>query len=119
MTWFSTSLTDDDATELIVCLLGWYLNAVQQGNGHLVIRKLSSAIATFFHHFHYLWSRYLRHLIFCLATHQPCHPNAVDNSIEIVAILASLQPAQAQAALQVVTNVVEDVARFDLNAANK
>ncbi|KND92626.1 Importin beta-like protein [Tolypocladium ophioglossoides CBS 100239] len=114
----SFSLSDEDAAELLVRLVGWYLESLSQPSGPLVSRKLASAIATFFLHFHRLWPRYLCHLIVCLASRQSCRLGAIDDSIDTTAALASLDPAQLQAALWVATSVMEDVGRFDLNTAN-
>ncbi|PNY23890.1 Importin beta-like protein [Tolypocladium capitatum] len=114
----SSSLSDEDAAALLVGLVGWYLDSLSQPSSPLVSRKLASAIATFFFHFHRLWPRYLRHLIVCLASRQSCHLGAIDDSVDATAALANLDPAQLQAALWVATSVMEDVGRFDLNAAN-
>ncbi|KAJ6439975.1 Armadillo-type fold protein [Purpureocillium lavendulum] len=90
----SSSLCDDDASELLVRLVEWYsLSLVRGRSGSLVSRKLSSAIATFFLHFH------------------------LDDSVNTGDILPRLDSPQLQAVIWVVTSVMEDAARFDLNAA--
>ncbi|KAK5988739.1 Importin beta-like protein [Cladobotryum mycophilum] len=115
----SSSLSDADAVELLVSLIRWYLSALRQQSGQLVLRKISSALATFFLYFHRLWAKYIRHLVICLASHQSWHPDTIDDTIDYNATLSTLAPAQLQAALWVVSSVVEDVTRFDLNAVNK
>lgn len=75
-------------------------------------------MATYFFHFHRLWPHYLRHLIGCFASGQSLNPGAIDDSVDAMAVLSGLHPAQLQAALWVVTSVMEGVAKFDLNAAN-
>ncbi|KAF4504396.1 hypothetical protein G6O67_008335 [Ophiocordyceps sinensis] len=111
----SSSLRDVDANELLVRLVGWYLDALGQAHCPLVSRKLSSAVATHFIHFHRLWPRYVHHLTVCLASRQSHSPNAIDDTVDTAAALGNLQPGQLQAALWVVTSVMEDVSRIDLN----
>lgn len=115
----SSSLSDTDATELLVHLVEWYLESLAPGTGPLVTRKLASALATFLLHFHRLWPRFLRHVVFCLASGQSCDPSTIDDSFNYVAALDSLGPTQVQAALWFASNAVEDVQRVDLNAVNK
>ncbi|OAQ80425.1 armadillo-type fold protein [Purpureocillium lilacinum] len=115
----SSSLSDGDATELLVRLVEWYSHSLARGrSGSLVSRKLSSAIATFFLHFHRLWPAYIRHLLVCLAARQSLDPSSVDETVGTADILARLDSAQLQAVTWVVTSVMEDAARFDMNAAN-
>ncbi|KAJ4195299.1 member of the karyopherin-beta [Fusarium falciforme] len=114
----SSSLTSDDAVELLLVLIGWYLDSLRNGTGPLVIRKLASALATFFLHFHRVWRRFTHHLCLCLASSQPLRPDALDDAPESSALIESLDSAQTQAALWVLSNVLEDIAKFDLNSAS-
>ena len=100
-------------------LIDWYQESFAQGGGQLVSRKLASALATFFLHFHRLWPQHLRHLIFCLASRSACPPDSADPSLDLVAMLNSFDGSQLQALLWVATSVAEDIAKIDLNAANK
>ncbi|KAL3959055.1 hypothetical protein ACCO45_007217 [Purpureocillium lilacinum] len=94
----SSSLSDGDATELLVRLVEWYSHSLARGrSGSLVSRKLSSAIATFFLHFHRLWPAYIRHLLVCLAARQSLDPSSVDETVGTADILARLDSAQLQA----------------------
>jgi hypothetical protein len=95
------------------------LDSLRNGTGPLVIRKLSSALATFFLHFHRVWRRFTHHLCLCLASSQPLRPDALDDAPESSALIESLDSAQTQAALWVLSNVLEDIAKFDLNSASK
>ncbi|KPM36895.1 hypothetical protein AK830_g9668 [Neonectria ditissima] len=115
----SSSLSDEDANELLLRLIGWYLDSLGQGNGQLVVRKLSSALATFFLHFHRLWPSFVRHLCLCLVSGQPCSTVSLEDAPDSAAIIERLSPAQVQAAFWVLSNVLEDIAKFDLNSANK
>ncbi|KAJ3532919.1 hypothetical protein NM208_g8220 [Fusarium decemcellulare] len=114
----SSSLTSEDATELLLVLISWYLDSLQNGAGPLVVRKLSSALGTFFLHFHRVWRRFIQHLTLCLVSNQPCRPDALDGAPDSASLIERLHPNQAQAVLWVLSNVLEDGAKFDLNSAN-
>ncbi|PKK43485.1 hypothetical protein CI102_12474 [Trichoderma harzianum] len=114
----SASLTDSDATELLVSLLEWYIGAVQQKTGSLVVRKLSSALSTYFLYFHRLCSRYIFHLLVSLASNRAWQPGTIDESVDFNAISESLTGVHLHAAILVISNILEDVARIDLNAAS-
>ncbi|CAM1510299.1 Fc.00g006340.m01.CDS01 [Cosmosporella sp. VM-42] len=73
----SSSLTNNDANELLMSLIGWYLESIARGYGTLVIRKLSSALATFFLHFPHLWRYFVRHLVVCFISGQPSGPDGI------------------------------------------
>ncbi|KEY67281.1 hypothetical protein S7711_04534, partial [Stachybotrys chartarum IBT 7711] len=113
----SAALSDDDATELLLSLVGWYLDAIAQGTSPLVSKKLSSALATFFLRYHQLWPRYICHLIFCFTSHQICRPDLVDPSLDIATIAQKLEPQKIQAILWVATTVAEDATKVDMNTA--
>ncbi|KAI9147908.1 Importin beta-like protein kap111 [Paramyrothecium foliicola] len=114
----SASLNDETATELLICLIDWYLDSLVSGGGQLVSRKLASALATFFLHFHRLWPQHLHHLLFCIAAGRACPPNAIDASLNVAALFKSLHGQQLQALLWVATSITEEVMKVDLNAAN-
>jgi hypothetical protein len=119
LTWTSSSLGEDDAKELLFNLLHWYLESFTQGSSLLVSRKLSSALATFFIHFHRLWKNYIRHLLLCLASRQVHDTSAIDESADLSELMGGLSPVQTRAALWVIINVMEDASRVDLNAEKK
>ncbi|KAL7787016.1 armadillo-type protein [Trichoderma ceciliae] len=114
----NASLTDSDAIELLVSLLEWYLSALQQKTGLLVVRKLSSALATYFLYFHRLCSRYVFHLLVCLASNRAWQPGTIDDSVDFNTISDSLEGIHLHAAILVISNILEDVTRIDLNAAS-
>lgn len=115
----SSSLDSNDANDLLVALIDWYLKSLDGHNGLLVVRKLSSALATFFLHFPHLWRYFVRHLSLCLLCGQARGPGSLHESMEPSAIFEQLQPAQIQAVLWVLINILEDVTKVDLNSANK
>ncbi|EMT70638.1 rRNA-processing protein fcf2 [Fusarium odoratissimum] len=112
----SSSLSPEDASELLLLLINHYLDTLRSRSSPLVARKLASALATFFINFHQLWSRFIRHLIFCLVSGQSCLPNALDEVPDTVSLMERMEPSQAQAALWVLTNVFDEVAKINLNS---
>ena len=100
-------------------MIGWYLESIARGYGPLVVRKLSSALATFFLHFPHLWGYFVRHLVICFISGQPSGPERIDMALDLTVLLGRLGLAQIQAVLLVLTNVLEDIAKFDLNSANQ
>ncbi|KAH7140540.1 armadillo-type protein [Dactylonectria macrodidyma] len=114
----SSSLSKDDANELLIGLIGWYLDSLCQGTTQLVVRKLSSALATFFLHFHQLWRPFISHLCLCLLSGRPCGTDNLDEAPDSLTIINRLTPAQVRAALWVLSNVLEDIPKLDLNSAN-
>ncbi|KAF5242995.1 hypothetical protein FANTH_8400 [Fusarium anthophilum] len=112
----SSSLSPEDASELLLLLINHYLDTLRRRSSPLVARKLASALATFYINFHQLWSRFIRHLIFCLVSGQSCLPSAPDEGPDTVSLMERMEPSQAQAALWVLTNVFEEVAKINLNS---
>ncbi|RDA83248.1 hypothetical protein CP532_4161 [Ophiocordyceps camponoti-leonardi (nom. inval.)] len=115
----SATLSKDDATELLVRLIGWYIRSLMQADSQLVLRKLSSAIATYFIHFHYLWPHYIRHLVVCLASARSMSPKATQDASDTIEFLNRLCAKGLQAVVWVLTSVMEDVSRIDLAAGDK
>ncbi|KAF5567638.1 member of the karyopherin-beta family nuclear import [Fusarium napiforme] len=114
----SSSLSPEDASELLLLLINHYLDNLRSRSSPLVARKLASALATFYINFHQLWSRFIRHLIFCLVSGQSCLPSALDegHGPDTVSLMERMEPSQAQAALWVLTNVFDEVAKINLNS---
>lgn len=119
LVWLSSPLSDDDATELLLSLIGWFLDSLNSKTGPLVVRKLSSALATFFLHYSRIWRQFVPHLSACLLSGRPCSLAALDDATDPRSVLEQLRPAQIQAVLWVVTNILEDVAKFDFQSAQK
>ncbi|KAK8146352.1 hypothetical protein G3M48_003209 [Beauveria asiatica] len=113
----SESISDEEATELLVCLIGWYVNLTRQAGSRLVTRKLVSALSTFFLRYHTIWPRFLDHIGVCLANNQACCPDTVETSLQMSHIIEMLGQRQMQALLWVATHVVEDILRLDPNSA--
>jgi hypothetical protein len=116
----SLTLSGDDALQLLSALIKWLLESLEDGSGALVVRKLTSALATFFLHFHRLWTPCVRHLVFCLAAHRPC---ALEDTTRASGLaeeaqdhIRALSQTKMQAAIWFLETVADDATRVDMNS---
>jgi hypothetical protein len=121
---YSSALSQDDAKGLLQSLIGWLIKSLEDGSGALVVRKLCSALATYFIHFPHIWSRCILHLLHCLHdgrvipvgdVDEGQRPDAVDQHTSYV--LAGEMPLiKVQAVIWFAANLVEDVGKTDMNS---
>lgn len=83
----------------------------------LVIRKLSSALATYFIYFSHLWTRCVRHLVQCLDLGRAFPVDSVDDALHVGAVADKLSLDKLNAAIFFAAAFVEDVAKTDINSA--
>lgn len=100
-------------------LTEWYLYSFGTSNSSLVPRKLASALATYFVYFHHLWPNFVRHLVVCLLSNQYYDPSRLNIPDETFTRLENVQTNSLRAVLWVITSVLEDVTKIDLNAVDK
>ncbi|RFN45112.1 hypothetical protein FIE12Z_10637 [Fusarium flagelliforme] len=112
----SSSLTPENAAELLVVMIGRYLDTLRSGTSPLVARKLASALATFFLNFHQVWSRFIHHLILCLVSGQPCQPDALHEAPDSSSLIERMDASQLQPVLWVLKNVLDEVTKINLNS---
>lgn len=112
-------LREEEAIELLLCLIRWYIDSVNGAGSRLVTRKLVSALSTFFLKYYEFWPRFIDHIALCLATNQACHPENLATETGMQEIIVRLVPHQIQALLWVSAHSVDDVARLDPNSATK
>ncbi|KAM0340339.1 hypothetical protein ACHAPU_010552 [Fusarium lateritium] len=111
----SSSLTPDDAADLLLVLIERFLDTLRNGSTSLVAKKLATALATFFINFHQVWDRFIHHLILCLISNQTYGTNALDDAPGLASLIDRTSPLQLQAVLWVLGNVLDEVAKFNLN----
>ncbi|RYP79691.1 hypothetical protein DL770_006573 [Monosporascus sp. CRB-9-2] len=75
------SLPDDTALSVLQNIISWLLNALHDGSGPYVIKKLCSALVTHFRHYCLLWPDCIRYLVHCLYTNQSGLPGQITPSI--------------------------------------
>lgn len=115
----SEALGQEDAIELLVSLLNWYLESILSRTSLLVTRKLSSALAAFLIRFHALWQHYIPHLVTCLATGQVDDPRKHGSFDHYLSALEHLDSSRVRAGLWVVENIMDDALKLDLNSTRK
>ncbi|KAI1268616.1 armadillo-type protein [Xylariaceae sp. FL1019] len=59
-------VSDADAVSVLQNLITWLLRSLQEGAGPIVIRKLCSALVTYFIHYSHTWPKCVCHILVCL-----------------------------------------------------
>ncbi|KAK2000503.1 hypothetical protein LX36DRAFT_654334 [Colletotrichum falcatum] len=113
----SSSLSSDDASELRQNLVGWFVKSLDDGSGAMVIRKLSSALVTFFLCFPAQWEFCIRHLCCCLSEGTALPEERVDGSVDISRVLETLHSRKLQAALWFSGSLVDEASKIEMNSA--
>lgn len=109
-------MTEDDAKELLQNLIGWLVRSLEDGSGTLVIRKLCSALSTYFIYFSHLWPRCVGHLAHCLSLGRALAVGEPDSMPETSDAIGALTVTKLQAALWFATSLVEDTGKTDMNS---
>ncbi|KAF6822298.1 importin 13 [Colletotrichum plurivorum] len=113
----SSLLSDSDASELLQNLLGWFVKSLDDGSGSIVIRKLCSALVTFFLCFPARWELCVRHLCCCLAEGGPLAQDDIAANINLSTVLETLHQRKLQAALWFSAALVDEVVKVEMNSA--
>lgn len=95
-------------------MITWLLESLGNGSGTLVIRKLCSALATFFIHFSNLWPKCVRHLVYCLDLGRSVPVKDLDDAPSTQTVVESLELPTLQAALWFAASFVEDAGKMDM-----
>ncbi|ROT38867.1 hypothetical protein SODALDRAFT_311989 [Sodiomyces alkalinus F11] len=112
------SLSQDDSLELLHNLTQWIVRSLKDGSGIIVIRKLISALVTFFLHFPNQGRLLIRHLCVSLSSPQAQYPLcSIGTSVGIDAVLRKLELQQLRAALWLTGTLVEEAGKTDLNTS--
>ncbi|GJC86860.1 importin beta-like protein kap111 [Colletotrichum liriopes] len=115
----SSSLSTDDASELRQNLVSWFVKSLDDGSGAMVVRKLSSALVTFFLAFPAQWEFCIRHLCCSLSEGTALPLERVDGSINISHVLQALHSRKLQAALWFAGALVDEAAKVEMNSAKQ
>lgn len=112
----SSTLAEDDARQLLQSLINWFVRSLTDGSMALVIRKLASAMVTFFVHFSHLWPNCVQHLLYCLDIGHAV-PRDESKNAPTSDLLSGLSEPSFLAAIWFITALVEDVSRLDMKSA--
>lgn len=115
----SSSLDSNDASELLQNLVGWFVKSLDDGSGALVIRKLSSALVTFFLHFPTRWESCIRHLCWSLSEGAHLSQERISPTSDLSGLLQSLHPRKLQAALWFSGTLVDESSKVEMNSAKQ
>jgi len=109
-------LSEDDSKELLLNLIQWFVRSLGDGSGPLVIRKLCSALVTYFIHFSQLWSNCVHHLVYCLDIGRAVAIDDAKDASPAPDIIAGLDESKLQAALWFAASFVEETGKTDMNS---
>ncbi|KAH6636082.1 armadillo-type protein, partial [Chaetomium tenue] len=112
----SSGLSEDDAKGLLENIIGWTIQSLADGAGNFVIKKLCTALVTYFMHFSHLWPNCIRHFIYCLDLGQGTPVDSLDNALPTDVLVGKLGPQKLKAAIWFATSFVEEVGKTDMNA---
>ncbi|EAQ91436.1 hypothetical protein CHGG_03371 [Chaetomium globosum CBS 148.51] len=112
----SSGLSEDDAKGLLENIIGWTIQSLADGAGNFVIKKLCTALVTYFMHFSHLWPNCIRHFIYCLDLGQGTPVDSLDNALPTDVLVGKLGPQKLKVAIWFATSFVEEVGKTDMNA---
>ena len=92
------------------------MRSLTDGSGPVVIRKLCSALVTFFIHFSQLWPNCVQHLVYCLDLGRTAPVDDAKNTTQTSDILTTLSESKLLAALWFAASFVEDVGKTEMNS---
>lgn len=110
-------MSEDDAKGLLENIIGWTIQSLTDGAGNFVIKKLCTALVTYFMHFSHLWPNCIRHFIYCLDLGQGAPVDSLDNALPADVLVGKLGPQKLKVAIWFATSFVEEVGKTDMNAA--
>ncbi|KAK4217330.1 armadillo-type protein [Rhypophila decipiens] len=113
----SAALTDDLAKELLSTLINWVFQSLAEGSASFVVKKLCSALITFFLHFPALWEQSIRHFVYCLDVGSAVPVEGVDEKLPTTVLVEGLEPQRLKVAIWFATALVDEVGKTDMNSA--
>jgi len=112
----SAGLSEDDAKGLLENLIGWTLQSLADGAGNFVIKKLCTALVTYFMHFSHLWPNCIRHFIYCLDLGRGAPADSLDDALSSEILVGKLDRLKLRVAIWFATTFVEEVGKTDMSA---
>ncbi|KAF9869360.1 hypothetical protein CkaCkLH20_13171 [Colletotrichum karsti] len=113
----SSSLSENDASELLQNLVGWFVKSLDDGSGAMVVRKLSSALVTFFLYFPSRWEWCIRHLCCSLSEGVSVPLESIGRTLDLSSLLQTVHPRKLQAALWFSATLVDEASKVEMNSA--
>ena len=113
---FRKSLSDTDAQVLLQTLIGWLIRRLENGEGALVVRKLCSTLVAYFLQFSSVWTKCVKHLMYCLCSGLATPYRNLEDSPEDLIQVHTLTPDQAIIVFWFASSLVEEVGKTDSNS---
>jgi hypothetical protein len=113
----SAGLSDDDAKGLLENLVGWTIQSLADGAANFVVKKLCTALVTYFMHFSHLWPSCIRHFIYCLDLGRGAPVDSLDDALSTNVLVDKLDRQRLRAAMWYASAFVEEVGKTDMNAS--
>lgn len=110
-------LSEQESEELLSVLLGWLLRAVDRGDSRVVVKKLCSALVTYFLRPISVWKNPLRHTICSLSQGHVVQQDTLDQYGPTEELLNNLSGAQRLACLWVDTDLVDETKKVKEDAS--
>ncbi|KAI1322816.1 armadillo-type protein [Xylariaceae sp. FL0255] len=107
-------LEDDHALSVLQSLVTWLIKSIEIGSG-LVIRKLCSALMTYFIHYSHTCPRFVNHILICLERTAYVHPQDIGDTSNMNHVIQSLDTSKLSTATFFATTLAEGAAQIDLN----
>lgn len=97
-------------------MVGWLLQAAEDGTQMFVLRKLCSALVAHFIYFSQLWPTCVRQLLYCLDIGRSVPVEALDEALQTNVIVGNLGERKMWLAITFATALVEEVGKTDMNS---
>ena len=107
------SLSDEDALSVLQNLITWLVHSLSDGSGPIVIRKLCSALVTYYIQYSRTWAKCTRHLIHSLDRNAVVPIEEVGESAPLDQIIRQLDSQKYLAALWFTAALAEETEKVD------
>ncbi|KAK4123252.1 hypothetical protein N657DRAFT_646000 [Parathielavia appendiculata] len=112
----TAGLGEDDAKGLLENLIGWVIQSLADGAANFVIKKLCTALVTYFMHFSHLWPNCIRHFIYCLDLGHGAPIDSLDDALGTDILVTKLDRQKLRLATWFAASLVEEVGKTDMTA---
>ncbi|KAI1812852.1 armadillo-type protein [Poronia punctata] len=106
-------LSDEDALSVLQNIINWLVRSLSDGSGPIVVRKLCSALVTYYIHYSHTWARCLRHLIYSLDRAAAVPLDDVTDALPLEQIIQGLDPQMFLAATWFAAALAEESEKVD------
>ncbi|GAW24311.1 hypothetical protein ANO14919_138950 [Xylariales sp. No.14919] len=106
-------LSDNDALSVLQNLITWLAQSLSDGSGPIVIRKLCSALVTYYIHYSHTWTKCLRHLIYSLGRDAAVPIEEIGDALPLDQVISELSTQKFLAASWFAATLAEETEKVD------